>query len=262
MGRTGGIGFRRVLLGIAVLALALGPATGHGTPAPALTVFAASDLVFAFREIVPLFERATGSRVTLTIGSTGTFAHQIAAGAPADVFFSANEAYVDGLAANGHVIAETRTLYAQGRLVLATRRHGSPKLTDLRHLAEPAVRKIAIANPQHAPYGKAAEQAMRAIGIWDRVKPKLVYGENVRHALQFIQSGAADAGLVALSIATVPDIGFVPVDAGLHEPLNQVAVVVRRSAAPQLGVAFIQFVTGREGRPIMKRFGFLLPGEF
>lgn len=253
---------RRALLRLAGAALGFAAASAHGTPAPALTVFAASDLVFAFREIVPLFERATGARVTLTIGSTGNFAHQIAAGAPADVFFSANEAYVDGLAANGHVIAETRTLYAQGRLALATGRGGGPKLTDLRQLAEPRVRKIAIANPQHAPYGKAAEQALRGIGIWDRVKPKLVYGENIRHALQFVQSGAADAGLVALAVVSVPEIEFVPVEPGLHEPLNQVAVVVRRSAVPQLGVAFIQFVTGREGRPIMKRFGFLLPGEF
>ncbi|MBI1735237.1 MAG: molybdate ABC transporter substrate-binding protein [Candidatus Rokubacteria bacterium] len=253
---------RRTAVGIAVATVLMTAATAPGNQAPALTVFAAADLIFAFREMVPRFERASRARVTLTIGSTGNFAHQIAAGAPADVFFSANEAYIDDLAASGHVIPDTRTLYAQGRLALATGRRAGPQLTDLRHLAEPRVRTIAIANPQHAPYGKAAEQALRAVGIWDRVKPKLVYGENIRHTLQFLQSGAADAGIVALSVANVPEIVSIPVDPALHRPLNQVAVVVRRSAVPELGVAFIQFVIGREGRPIMKRFGFLLPGEF
>jgi molybdate transport system substrate-binding protein len=228
--------------------------------APTLTVFAASDLAFAFKEIVPAFERATGSKVILVLGSTGNFAHQIDAGAPADVFFAANAEYVDALAAKDRVIASTRTLYAQGRIVLATPRRG-PKLTGLEQLTDPAIRKIAIGNPRHAPYGKAAEQALRAAGIWDAVKPKLVYGENIRHALQFIQTGAVDAGIVALSIADVPEITFLPIDPTLHAPLNQIAAVVRRSRVPELAQTFIKFVMGPEGRPVMKRFGFVVPGE-
>jgi molybdate transport system substrate-binding protein len=247
---------------IAMVALALTLCGGAGFAASRLTVFAAADLAFAFKEIVPLFERATGATVTLVVGSTGNFAHQIDAGAPADVFFSANAEYVEALAKNDRVIPSTQTLYAQGRIVLAAPRQATIRPTALEQLTDPKIRKIAIANPQHAPYGKAAEQALRTAGVWETVKPKLVYGENIRHTLQFIQTGAVDAGIVALSIANVPDITTIPIDPKLHSPLNQVAAVVRRSQAPELGLAFIQFVNGPEGRPIMKRFGFLLPGEF
>jgi molybdate transport system substrate-binding protein len=124
------------------------------------------------------------------------------------------------------------------------------------------VRRVAIANPQHAPYGKAAEEALRKVGVWDAVRPKLVYGENIRHTLQFLQTGAADAGIVALSVADVPEIESVPIDPALHAPLNQVVAVARRSARPEIALAFIQYVNGPEGRPIMKRYGFRLPGEF
>ena len=142
-----------------------------------------------------------------------------------------------------------------------TRSFGA-KLTDLRQLADAKVRRVAIANPQHAPYGKAAEQALRTVGLWEAVQPKLVYGENIRHALQFLQTGATDAGIVALSVANVPEIDWVAIEPALHAPLNQVVAVVRKSGRPELGLAFIQFVGGPEGRRIMKSYGFLLPGEF
>jgi molybdate transport system substrate-binding protein len=124
------------------------------------------------------------------------------------------------------------------------------------------VRRVAIANPGHAPYGRAAEEALRAAGVWEAVKPKLVYGENIRHALQFVESGAAEAGILALSVAGVPTIDHVPIDAALHAPLDQAVAVVRRSRRPGLALAFIQFVNGPEGRPVMRKYGFLLPGEF
>lgn len=240
--------------------LALTPAGAAGEPT--LTVFAASDLAFAFKEIAPRFERALGVRVILVLGSTGNFARQIEHGAPADVFFAADQGFVERLAAKGVLIGETRTLYAQGRIVLATAKRFGPKLSDLRDLLNPKIRHVAIANPVHAPYGKAAEEALRKVGVWDTLKPKLVYGENIRHTLQFIQTGAVEAGIVALSIASVPEVDWTLIDASLHEPLNQAAAVVKRSARPELGLAFIQFVNGPEGREIMKRYGFLLPGEF
>jgi len=248
-----------LVIGALLCVAAAGPARGQGAR---LTVFAAADLAFAFKEIVPLFERATGAKVTLAVGSTGTFSQQIEAGAPADVFFAANQQFVDDLATKGKVIPETRTLYAQGRLVLATARTAGAKLTDLRQLTDARVRRVAIANPLHAPYGKAAEEALRSLGLWSAIRPKLVYGENIRHTLQFVQSGATEAGIVALSVANVPEIEWVPIDPALHAPLNQSAAVVRRSEAPELALAFIHFVNGPEGRPIMKRYGFLLPGEF
>ncbi len=254
---------RRCRLLVLILAwLAFQPGWALAADPPSLTVFAAADLTFAFREIAPRFEKATGARVTLVFGSTGNFAHQIRQGGPADVFFAADQSFVDTLIAEGAMLRETRALYAQGRIVLATARAFGPRVADLRGLLDPQVRHVAIANPLHAPYGRAAEQALRNAGLWEALRPKLVFGENIRHTLQIIQTGAAEAGIVALSVADVPEIDSVPIDAAAHAPLDQVAAVVRRSARPELGAAFIQFVNGPEGRPIMKRFGFRLPGEF
>ena len=249
------------LLVVLVVTLMAVVTTARAAPSP-LTVFAASDLALAFQEIVPRFEKATGSSVTLVLGSSGNFAQQIENGAPADVFFSADVAFVDRLVQRGFIIPETRAIYGQGRIVLATAKSAGPKLTDLRQLREPRVRHVSIANPVHAPYGRAAEQALRAAGLWDSVKPKLVYAENIRQALQYVQTGAVEAGIVALAIASVPEIEWVAIDPGLHAPLNQAAGVLRRSGRPELGMALVQFVNGAEGRPIMKRFGFMLPGEF
>ena len=249
---------------IVFLALALVLAAWSGARAqpvaPAITVYAASDLDMAFREIKPIFEKATGTRVTLVMGSTGNLAKQIEHGAPADVFFAANASFVDDL--QGAVIPQTRALYAQGRIVLATPTKSTVVVRELADLLKPEVRRVAIANPAHAPYGRAAQEALESAGVWERLKPKLVYGENIRHTLQFVETGAVEAGIVALSVAGVPDVRYVPVDPKLHKPLNQVAAVVKRSARPELGVAFIQFLNGPEGRPIMKRYGFFLPGEF
>lgn len=255
---------RRVLaLSLIGALLGSGGAAQSRTPAaPALTVFAASDLAFAFRELVPRFEKARGVTVTLVLGSTGNLARQIEHGAPADLFFAADQSFVERLMARGVLIPETQTLYAQGRIVLATAKRFGPKLNRLRDLVGPKVRRVAIANPLHAPYGKAAEEALRAAGVWEAVQFKLVYGENIRHALQFIQLGAAEAGIVALSVANVPELDWTPVEGGLYAPLNQAAAVAARSPHPELGVAFIDFVNAPEGRAIMRRFGFLLPGEF
>lgn len=250
---------RHVVAAVVAAGCLLGTA---GAPPAMLTVFAAADLVFALGEIGPRFEQAFGVRVTLVFGSSGSFAQQIEHGAPADIFFAADEGFVDNLAARGILIPETRTLYGQGRLVLATAKTAGPKLTDLRELLERCVRRVAIANPVHAPYGRAAQQALTKLGLWEAVQPKLVYGENIRQTLQYVQTGAVEAGIVARSIAEVPEIEWVPIDPRLHAPLNQVAAVVKRSPRPELALALIQFINGPEGRPIMRRYGFVLPGEF
>jgi len=253
---------RRVVFLALGLVLAAGSGARAQPVAPAITVYAASDLDMAFREIKPIFEKATGTRVTLVMGSTGNLAKQIEHGAPADVFFAANASFVDDLQTAGAVIPQTRALYAQGRIVLATPTKPTVVVRELADLLKPEVRRVAIANPAHAPYGRAAQEALESAGVWERLKPKLVYGENIRHTLQFVETGAVEAGIVALSVAGVPDVRYVPIDPKLHKPLNQVAAVVKRSARPELGVAFIQFLNGPEGRPIMKRYGFFLPGEF
>ena len=241
--------------------LALAPGASASAQ-PTLTVFAAADLAFAFKEIVPRFEKATSTKVTLVLGSTGNLSRQIEHGAPADIFFAADQSFVARLAAKGILIAETQALYARGRIVLATQKRFGPKLVELRDLLNPRIRHVAIANPLHAPYGKAAEEALKNVGVWEALKPKLAYGENIRHALQFVETGAAEAGIVAISVAKVPEVDWTLIDASLHAPLNQAAAVVKRSPRPELGLAFIQLVNGPEGREIMKRCGFLLPGEF
>jgi molybdate transport system substrate-binding protein len=229
---------------------------------PVLTVYGASDLAVAFREITARFEKGTGTKVVLILGSTGNLAKQIEHGAPADIFFAANASFIDDLQASGAVLPETRQLYAQGRIVLAAPRDSKLSIQRLEDLRRPDVRRVAIANPEHAPYGRAAQQALQAVGVWDALRPRLVYGESIRHALQFIETGAVDAGIVARSVADTPALRSVPIDPALHAPLDQIAAVVKRSARPELALAFLQFVNGPEGRPIMKRYGFLLPGDF
>src|SRR5688500_12573837 len=123
-------------------------------------------------------------KVTLVFGSTGNLAKQIEHGAPADIFFAANQSFIDALAARNAIITQTRTLYAQGRSVLITAKASGPRLADLRELASERVRRVAIANPAHAPYGRAAEEALRTAGLWEALRPRLVYGENIRQALQ------------------------------------------------------------------------------
>jgi molybdate transport system substrate-binding protein len=253
---------RTVVAGALILDAGSSASSAHAQTRPELTVFAASDLAFALKDIVAKFEKAHDAKVSLVLGSTGQLSQQIASGAPADILFAANESFVDDLIRRGAIIPETRALYAQGRIVLATRKDRGLRLADVKELTDPRVRRIAIANPQHAPYGKAAEEALRTVGVWDGVQSKLVYGENIRHTLQFLENGGVDAAIIALSIANVPEIEHVPIDASLHKPLNQAVGVVKRSADLERSRAFIQYVNGPEGRPIMKKYGFLLPGEF
>ncbi len=231
-----------------------------GGPRPELIVAAAADLVFAFREIAPAFEREHRAKVTPTFGSTGQLTQQIHHGAPVDVFFAANAAFVEDLRLKGAVLADSVEPYAQGQIVLATQQ-GRPPVSSLRDLGRENVKRVGIANPAHAPYGMAAREALISAGLWHQIQPKLVYGENIRQALQFLQTGNVDAAILALSVAQIPEVRYVQIDPSLHRPILQTAAVTTRSRNPDLARAFIRFVNGPQGRPIMKRLGFLLPGE-
>jgi molybdate transport system substrate-binding protein len=244
-----------LVLALAVLPPSLRAANGS------ITVFAASDLGPAFKQIVPRFEAQTKTTVTLVLGSTGMLTHQIRNGAPADVFFAANDSFIDTLAQESLTRKETNTVYALGRIALIKLKSNNLAVHDLNDLTNPQVRRIAIANPQHAPYGLAAKQALEKTGLWTTIEPKLVFGENVQQAAQFVRSGAADAGIVARSVADTPDLTWMLVDAQLHAPLNQVAVVLARSKQPDLARSFLEFVNGTQGRAVMRQFGFLPPTE-
>jgi len=227
-----------------------------------LLVAAAADLQFAFSEIGDRFHTQTGHVVRFSFGSTGLLTQQIENGAPFDVVAAANTSYIDRLREKGLIIPNSQRLYAQGRLVLVVNRKAGVSVTTLADLQTPAVQKIAIANPAHAPYGLAAQQALRSADLWEALQPKIVFGENVRQTLQFVQTGDAQAGIVSLSIANVPEVTYTAIDTSLHEPIDQAMAILKRTKQEGVARQFIAFVNGPEGRPIMKKYGFLLPGEF
>jgi len=232
-----------------------------------LTVAAAADLSAALPEIVANYKSQTGQEIKLTFGSSGNLTTQIRNGAPFDIFFSADEDYPNQLIDAG--LAEKSTLYpyAVGRLVLWIPNDSPLDLSKLgmRALLDPAVKKIAIANPQHAPYGRAAEAALRHFGIYDQVASRLVLGENVSQASQFVESGNAQAGLIALSHALAPEMKSkgrywtVPLDA--YPTLNQAVVVLSHSKQKEAARKFLEFVRSREITSLLQRYGFSLPAE-
>ncbi len=230
-------------------------------PAGEITVAAASDLQFAFTDIAKSFEQQTGHKVTLVFGSTGQLAQQIENGAPYDLFAAADLQYVNQLADKGLAVKDSVALYARGRIVLAVNRKSGVKAVALQDLGSDQIHHIAIANPEHAPYGVAAKQALQATGVWDQIQSKLVYGENVRQTLQYIQTGDAEVGIISLSVANVPEITWTLIDGNLYKPLDQELAVLTTSKNPELAAEFIRYINGETGRPIMRQYGFLLPDE-
>jgi molybdate transport system substrate-binding protein len=228
-----------------------------------LLVAAASDLSSAFAEIAPAFERASGKHVELSFASTGVLAKQLAEGAPFDVFAAANMAYVDDVVRAQACDGTTKQLYARGRLVMWSKDKALLPAT-LEGLRDPKLTKIAIANPEHAPYGIAAQQAMQRAGVWDDVKPRAVYGQNVQQAMMFAQSRNAEIAVVALSLAIESGGSYVLVDPQLYAPLEQAMVICKGGPGggkPNEARAFLDFVASEPGHVIMRKHGFLLPGE-
>jgi molybdate transport system substrate-binding protein len=249
-------------LGMALGALAVPGCKRPPAATPPVTVAAAADLAFAFRDLGPLYEKATGQPVVFSFGSTGVLAEQIAEGAPFDAFAAANASFVDAAVSSGACLADSRTRYAIGRIVVYAPR-GAPRVPKtLAELTDTRIAKIAIANPEHAPYGRAAKEAMLRTGIWDSVSSKIVYGENVQQTLQFAQSGNADVAIVALSLAIVTPGDWTIVPADLHAPIDQVMVACSHGrAGPASGRRFVDFVRSDAARAVMHKYGFLLPGE-
>jgi molybdate transport system substrate-binding protein len=256
-----------LLLGVLAAAHpCIAPADEAGAHEP-VVVAAASDLKFALDEILLGFRAATGVEASVVYGSSGNFARQIAQGAPFELFLSADEALVGWLADRG-LTRDAGELYALGRIVVFAP-HGSPLVPDsrlenlARRLSDGSSGRIAIANPEHAPYGRAAEQALRALGLWEAAQPRLVLGENVAQAAQFAASGSTDGGIIAYSLALAPALrergSFVLVPETLHEPLRQRMVLLRgaSTAAEQL----YDYVRSSGSRAILARYGFVRPAE-
>ena len=244
------------------------PSHANPNAAPAAArplVAAASDLQFALDEILAAFTRETGVAVRVTYGASGRLHQQIVHGAPYELFLSADESFVAALADRG-LTRDRGELYAVGRIVLFVP-DGSPLVADARldglerHLAGRAPGRLAIANPEHAPYGRAAQQALRARGLWDAALPHLLYGENVAQAAQFASSGNADGGIIAHSLAASPALRqrghFVLIARELHAPLRQRMVLLQR-ASPAAGRLY-QFLRTPAARAILARHGFERP---
>ena len=234
---------------------------------PVTTVAAASDLKFAVEEVAARFERETGQKLRLVFGSSGNFYSQILQGAPFHMFMSADEDFVFRLAAAG--LAEDRgRLYGVGRIGIFVPK-GSPlkadsELRDLgAALADGRLYKFAIANPEHAPYGKRAEEALRHAGLWEAIKPRLLLGENISQAAQFANSGSAQGGIIALSLAKAPSVGragdFALIPDAWHQPLMQRMVLLRGATAAAR--AFFSYLETPAAQQIMVRYGFSMPNQ-
>lgn len=235
-------------------------APGSDSDRAAITVAAASDLRPAFEELGSLFTATTGTDVTFSFGSSGQLSQQIVNGAPFDLFASANVDYVDEVIAGGRGVAETKTDYALGRIVLWTP-DGIDLPASIDALADSRFRRIAIANPQHAPYGEAAQEALRAGGVYDDVADRLVYGENISDTFRIVQSGNADAGIIALSLAIADGGAYTLIPDELHSPLEQALVVTSTGERGSAAADFANFLSSPQGRAVMVRYGFLLPGD-
>jgi molybdate transport system substrate-binding protein len=253
---------RAIVVALLVLAFASHALAGE------VLIAAASDLSFPLKEIISQFEKQTEHKVKLTLGSSGNFQAQITNGAPFDVFLSADVDYVRKLDQAGLVEPNSLTIYAQGRLAIWVR-NGSPidvKRLGIDSLLQPASKRIAIANPDVAPYGRAAVAALRHFGIYDRVASRLVFGENVAQAAQFVLSGAADIGIIAHSVALsdpMVEAGkYWEVPADAHPRLSQGMAILkqaRKAGHYDAARTFYEWFRNDSSRAILKKYGFSLP---
>ncbi|HSK65154.1 MAG TPA: molybdate ABC transporter substrate-binding protein [Pyrinomonadaceae bacterium] len=226
---------------------------------PELTVAAASDLTDAFEELGREFEANHKTKVVFVFGSTGMLTRQIENGAPMDLFAAAHVAYVEQLEQKGLIVPGTKAIYARGRITIWTTSDSPLTLSTISDLTRTEVKRIAIANPAHAPYGLAAQQAMQSAGIWDTVKPKLVYGDNIRQTLQYAETGNVDAAIVALSLSQQSKGRWTLIPEELHQPIDQGLAVIKSTRNEQAARAFANFITGARGKEILAKYGFAFP---
>jgi molybdate transport system substrate-binding protein len=233
------------------------------TSAQTIRIAAAADLQYVLTDLSAQYEKQTGVKLAITYGSSGSFFAQIQNGAPFDLFLSADLDYPKKLIDAGFADSNSLQIYATGRLVLWLP-SDSPldPAAGLKMLLDPRIQKIAIANAQHAPYGRAAVVALQNAGLYDQLKPKLVFGENISQAAQFVQSGSAQAGLIALSLALSPAMNsgkrwIIPPDR--YPPVDQAVVLLKSSPNKQAAISFLAFVNSPKGRTAFERYGYSTP---
>jgi molybdate transport system substrate-binding protein len=250
------------LLAVSVILVGcrVSPTPDAGQPVT-LTISAASDLGPAFREIGSLFEAQTGIEANFNFGSTGQLTQQIEQGAPVDLFAAADVSRIDALVTKGLVVPDTVKTYALGRITLWTRADSPLRLARVEDLLQPGVGRVAIANPDHAPYGVAARQAMQSAGIWEKIQDRLVLAENAQQALQYAQTGNVDAAIVPLSLSDQGGGRWMLVPAALHQPILQALAVVKGTTHEREARKFADFVTGPQGQEVLRKYGFAPAGQ-
>jgi len=226
-----------------------------------ITVAAAADLQFAMQDVAGRFQKETGTTVKLIYGSSGNFFQQAQNGAPFDMFFSANQDYPKQLEAAGLTEPGSYYRYAQGKIVIWVPQDSELNLdSGLRVLVDASVKKIAVANPEHAPYGQAAVAAMKKAGVYEQAKDKLVLGENISQAASFVVSGAADAGIVALSLALSPNMKgkgrYTEIPTSDYPAIEQACVILRTSKNKESAKQFLAFVRTQEVAEVLRQYGF------
>lgn len=232
-------------------------ASCKSTPAEPLRVAAASDLSDAFTQLGAQFEKDTGTRVVFSFGSSGLLAKQLSEGAPFDLFAAASERFAGDTTRAGACDAPSMRRLARGRLAAWSAEQPVPSLTAL---AEPRFKRVALANPEHAPYGRAAQEALQRSGTWDALASRLVTAENVRQALQLARTGNAEAALVAYAnVINLREGTYLLVDAALHAPLEQVLVRCQRGAQPEAARRFVEYLDTVGARAVLKSYGFEQP---
>jgi molybdate transport system substrate-binding protein len=230
------------------------------------TVAAAADLQFAMQDISTRFQQKTSNHVKVIYGSSGNFAQQIQNGAPFDMFFSANLDCPKQLEASGLTEADSFYQYATGKIVVWVPNNSQVDVhSGVQSLLAPSVKKIAIANPQHAPYGKAAVSAMQKSGVYDKVKDKLVLGENISQTASFVVSGSADVGIVALSLALSPNMKdkgrYTEIPNTDYPPIEQACVILRSSKNIAVAKAFLDFLKTDAIKELLRSYGFEVPSS-
>jgi molybdate transport system substrate-binding protein len=222
-----------------------------------ITVAAAANLTNAFEELGKQFTAETGIRVVFSFGATADLAKQIENRGPFDVFASADVKHVDELVGKGMIAADTRALYARGRLVLWKPPQGRVALNRIEDLTSAEVKFIAVAKPDLAPYGRAAVETLRSLNLWLQVEPKIVYAQNVTQARQYAQSGNAELAFLPLALMKAGEGEYIEVDQRLHQPIDQAMGVVQASNKQEAARRFAGFVLSREGQDVLFRFGYL-----
>ena len=256
-------GMRYILIAL-LLAPTLAIAPARATDPSELSVAAAADLSFCLDALDAEFTKANpGTQVQVATGASGNFYAQIQNGAPFDVFLSADMDYPRKLTESGDADAKSLSLYAVGHLALWSTNPAVDPAKGLAVLTDPQVKKLAIANPEHAPYGRSARAALEQAGLWDKLQDKIVLGENIAQTAQFVQSGNADAGLVAYSLLKSPklaDVGrywLLPEDS--YPRQNQGVVITKHGAANPLAAKYLAFLSSPAARKVFEQYGFLLP---